>query len=193
VVGKLSELLEQPLDGYPVGAVYDNYVKVQPLIGINEENQYFNSGVLLIDIFLWNELKISEKCFEYLGKHPERIKYVDQCALNAVLKGNWKHLDIRFNCMYSYIPLESSEKVKREFLNDKVILHFTLQRPWTYLCKNPYRSLYRKYLKKAPGGHTAKAIDFTWKQVPAAIKIRFNEWYWNSSLFQKIWRSIKWR
>jgi lipopolysaccharide biosynthesis glycosyltransferase len=78
-VGDVSELYAVNLDGYPVGCVYDNYVKHQPLIGISE-GEYFNSGVLVIDIERWKFLRISERAIDYLQKFPERILYVDQCA-----------------------------------------------------------------------------------------------------------------
>ena len=46
------------IDNYVIGAIYDNYVKTQELIGITEEGQYFNSGVLLIDVKKWIEQNV---------------------------------------------------------------------------------------------------------------------------------------
>jgi lipopolysaccharide biosynthesis glycosyltransferase len=92
------------MNEFPVAAVYDNYVKSQPLLGIFDEGEYFNSGMLLIDVEKWREQNISEKVMEYLLKYPERIKFVDQCGLNAVLNGNWMKLPARFNRIFTYLP-----------------------------------------------------------------------------------------
>ncbi|XZF13827.1 glycosyltransferase family 8 protein [Chitinophagaceae bacterium MMS25-I14] len=191
VVNDLEKLYNEQIEDYPVGAVYDNYVKTQPLIGITEPEQYFNSGMLLINLRLWKAQKISEKAFDYLLQYPERIRFVDQCALNAVLQNNWKKLPIKYNLMTSYIPLHMNTGQKKEFIKDKTLLHFTLQRPWHYLCEHPYRSLYKKYLLKSPLKSTNPVIDFAWNKVPARLKTDAINYYMKSSILQKAWRLIK--
>jgi lipopolysaccharide biosynthesis glycosyltransferase len=191
VVNELKELFSQDLEQYPVGAVYDNYVKTQPLIGITEEGHYFNSGVLLIDIPKWKEQRISEQAFAYLDKCPDHIRFVDQCALNAVLLNNWKHLPLQFNCMYTYIPEGMSKAEQRRFIADKVILHFTLQRPWHFLCKNPYRNLYPFYLQRYLGKKVKAIHDFTVSKLPSYLRNRLIEQYHNTALIKKLWRKLK--
>lgn len=191
VLNDLSAFFNTNLGGYPVGAVYDNHVKKQPLIGIEEEGRYFNSGVLLIDLPKWKQQQISEKAFEYLEQYPERIQFVDQCALNAVLIGNWKQLPGKYNCMTSLIPEGMNRSERKRFINDKVILHFTLQRPWNYLCKHPYRQLYKYYLKQSPSIKKKLYTDFSYRKVPNFIKIQLLDWYMKSPLIQQIWRKLK--
>ncbi len=191
VLNDLSKLYDQNTDNFPVAAVYDNYVKKQELLGIMEEGQYFNSGVLLMNIPMWNEQRISEQCFDYLAKYPERIRFVDQCALNAVLKNNWKKMDYRMNCLHSYLPDGMSRNEMRTFIRDVVILHFTLQRPWKMLCSNPYRKLYHYYLASSPYELKEKYVDYSIKKTPHFLKIRAMELYFNMPVVQKLWRSIK--
>jgi lipopolysaccharide biosynthesis glycosyltransferase len=175
---------------FPVAAVYDNYVKSQPLLGIQEGN-YFNSGVLLIDVPCWNEQQITQKATQYLIEFPERIRYVDQCALNAVLVNNWSRLPYNYNCLYTYLPASASWQTLQNFVNDVVVLHFTLERPWNFLCRNRLRVLYFHYLKKTRKNRSKRYIDFSWKLLPAWLNIRLLEFYVDSPKLQLFWRRLK--
>lgn len=190
VVNDLSELYNLDLGQYPVGAVYDNYVKTAPQLGISEEGNYFNSGMLLMDIDKWKEQQISEKAIQFLSDHPEKIKFVDQDALNAVLINNWKKLDWKYNTMYSLIPEDIRKDQLKDFIKDKVFLHFTLQRPWNALCRNRYRALYHYFLLKSPAANKKKYIDFTNDKLIPFLKIRMLEFYFDNPVIQKMWRIV---
>lgn len=191
VINDLGELFNSDLGDYPVGAVYDNWVKTSPQLEIFVEGDYFNSGVLLIDVPKWNLQRISEKTIEFLNNFPEKIKFVDQDALNGILKDNWKKLDIRFNFMYSLIPEGISKKELDRLIKDKVVIHFTLQRPWFLLCKNRLRDLYFNFLQKSPGRYRKSVIDFEMNKMPALLKLRAVEFYNDSPGLQKLWRKFK--
>jgi lipopolysaccharide biosynthesis glycosyltransferase len=188
----LTPVFEMDLEHYPLGAVYDNYVKIQPLLGIHCEGEYFNSGVLLMDLDKWRAQKISEQAIAYLLKYPENIRFVDQCALNAVLKNNWKKMPYQCNFMYSLIPEGLSKKELLGFSKDVYLVHFTLQRPWNMLCRNRFRDLYFFYLAKSgksPG--FIPYTDFALKKIPGWARIRLTEFYFDSKLLRKLWRFIK--
>lgn len=192
VIGDLEALYFADMEGFPVAAVYDNYVKTQPLLGIHEDGAYFNSGMLLMDVPKWREQKISERAFEFLISDSDKIRFVDQCALNAVLRNNWKKLDGKFNLMYSLLPEELSRREIVPFLRDKVIIHFTLQRPWSMLCKNRLDYLYFQYLKTSPVGPQARRYtDFNWRKLPQWLNIRLLNLYFDVPLLHKSWRKIK--
>jgi lipopolysaccharide biosynthesis glycosyltransferase len=193
VLNDLSQLFGQQMNEFPVAAVYDNYVKSQPLLGIFDEGEYFNSGMLLIDVEKWREQNISEKVMEYLLKYPERIKFVDQCGLNAVLNGNWMKLPARFNRIFTYLPEDLSEDQMPAIINDTVVLHFTLQRPWQMLCKNRFRRLYKRYLINSPFRNSPVLIDFSIQKIPSWVRIRLIEFYNDHLIIKKIWRAIKLR
>jgi lipopolysaccharide biosynthesis glycosyltransferase len=180
------------MEHYPVAAVYDNYVKTQPLIDIVQEGEYFNSGVLLIDVNKWKQQNISEKACQYLLHNPQNILFVDQCALNVVLRNNWKKLDSRFNLMYSSLPDPLDKNQIHGLLKENVVVHYTLQRPWQMLCKNRLRNLYFFYLKRSGADQDWHGYaDFEVKKIPAWIKIRLNELYFDLPYLRKMWRSIQ--
>lgn len=192
VVNSLQPLFDIELNNYPVAAVYDNYVKTQPLLGIEKEGEYFNSGVLLIDINKWNEQKISEKAFNFLQQNPEKIKFVDQCALNGVLRNNWLQIEPSNNLMYSYLPWKLPRREQTEYLKDKIVIHYTLERPWNMLCRNPLRELYHEHLANFPiKKQTNKYTDFSFNKIIPWLKIRAFEFYTNSPLLGKLNEKIK--
>lgn len=144
-----------------------------------------------MDIHKWNQQQVSERALDYLLTYPEKIVFVDQCALNAVLRNNWKKLDPCFNLMYSLLPEGLSKRHLNDYLNKAVIIHFTLQRPWQMLCRNRLRYLYffhlrRSRLKLYPFYCYS---DFEWKKIPAWLKLRTRELYFDMPVIQKIWRS----
>jgi lipopolysaccharide biosynthesis glycosyltransferase len=191
VIKSLRELYTIELDHFPLGAVYDNYVKMQPLIGIDTEGEYFNSGMLMIDLAKWREQKISEQAMNYLSQYPERIQFVDQCALNAVLKNNWKKLDNRFNLIYSYLPESTSMESLTLFIRDKIVIHYTLQRPWNMLCRSRLRYLYFYYLGKYPAGRQFKKYtDFSITKVLPWMRIRISEFYFDHRFLKEVWKLI---
>jgi len=191
VANSLLALYNTDLKNFPVAAVYDNYVKNNLDLGIIEENNYFNSGVMLIDLPKWRALKISENAIEFLQKYPEKITFVDQDALNAVLYNNWLQLDYKFNTMFSYLPSGASMKTMKEFVKDKVIIHYTLQRPWFMICRNRLRYMYEYYLKLSPSPNKKVWVDFSVNKLGIYLKMRLMEFYFDTTFLQSFWKSIK--
>lgn len=192
IVGDIHTLFTEDLSGFPLGAVYDNYVKTQPLIGVEKEGEYFNSGVLLMDLKRWREQNITPRAIAYLHQYPERILFVDQCALNAVLQKNWKALPEKYNLIFSFIPEGLSRFDIPEFLHDKVIIHYTLHRPWSMLSKNRLAFLYHRYLKQSPiGGQVRRYTDFSWKKIPDFLRIKLLNLYFDLPFIPVLWRKLK--
>ena len=102
VLNALGPLWEIDLDGAVVGAVSD--VFIVPAInagapgseGVPQVRDYFNAGVLLIDLSLWRQKRVSEIALEYLARHPQS-PFSDQDALNVACDTLWKKLDPRWN------------------------------------------------------------------------------------------------
>jgi lipopolysaccharide biosynthesis glycosyltransferase len=89
--------------------------------------EYFNAGVLLINLKRWRELEISEKAMEYLMAHPDS-RFCDQDGLNVACDGLWTKLDSRWNF------LDFFERKNLAQLNVRSlpgIVHFvTYEKPW---------------------------------------------------------------
>lgn len=112
----------------------ENYTKFLGLAS----GQYFNSGVLLIDIKKWNENNITEKCFSYQGVNPEKFNCHDQDVLNLVIDGNAYFIDNKFN----YLGVKNGVAPQ-----DCIIYHFFgREKPWN-IALTKYDKLWRKYLE----------------------------------------------
>lgn len=191
VLNDLSPLYNTNLSEFALGAVYDCYVKTQEKIGITNPGQYFNSGMLLFDLPKWKKAQYSERAIAYLNDHPEHILFVDQCALNAVVQGDYLQLNPKNNFLFSYLSPEISRSEMEQLKKEVILVHFTLDRPWFTMCKNYFRSEYRFYFKQSPLTTGNYRIDFAASRLLPLFKQRVFEWYLRNPFVKKLWRTIK--
>ncbi|WP_139924253.1 glycosyltransferase family 8 protein [Hymenobacter sp. DG01] len=195
VVGDLSKLALVDVSGHVLAAVRDRLIPVRADLEIYDPYSYFNAGVLYINRVLWEEYKITSRAIDFLVSSPEKVLYADQDALNYILKGNWIRLDIKFNLMYADIPENLPKSEFKQFLEDKIIIHFTQHRPWNLLCENRFRYLYHEYLRKTPGilesSKNKYNKDFKLPILKKLAYIRMREMYFDYPLLGVLWRKIK--
>lgn len=91
-------------------------------LGINEIDQYFNAGILCCKLSTWKST--AREAIAYIRSHPDRCRFHDQSALNAVMRGKWLPMHPRFN----YGPIY--QEIGAPF--DPEIFHFHgPDKPWT--------------------------------------------------------------
>ena len=66
-------------------------------LGIDADAEYFNAGIMLIDVARWRSDDIAARALTYLRRYRRRVYFWDQEALNAAMVGNWTKLDARWN------------------------------------------------------------------------------------------------
>lgn len=102
VLADLGPLLRTDLGGNVLAAVADERLDwvlkagEMNLPGLPRVRDYFNAGVLLMDLPSCRTKRISERAFEYLSSNPHS-PYSDQDALNVACDGLWKKLDAHWN------------------------------------------------------------------------------------------------
>ena len=144
VLDDLGPLCETKLEGAVLGAVLDGldlHLKsgAQDLEKVPQVRDYFNAGVLLIDLDRWRKERISEKALEYLTQHPQS-PFADQDALNFACDGLWKRLEPRWNFQPYYEKKKISEMAPEERPG---IVHFvTHAKPWNASVPNLNVSFY---------------------------------------------------
>ena len=180
VVGDLSEIYHINITGFPVGAVAEvNATKNRPDLGIDEIGAYFNAGVMLMNISEWKDQKISERAIQFLHDFPEKIVWVDQDALNVVLKDNYVKLSAKFNVTPFDIPRYLPKSGYHNFLKGKIIIHYALRehKPWHLDSSNKFRYLYHDYLKQSPRFNEKryKKFQFTTSAIKRLVRIRVSE------------------
>lgn len=156
-----------------------------------QENSYFNSGVLLINIPEYIKYDIGKKAVK-LAQDKNYI-YMDQDVLNILLENKVK-IDItyKYNCTMSVSDSQIPDIID--------IVHFTgSQKPWKAYTtlwgsnKDPipfkkskskwkyqYYALWRQYAAESP-----------WADVPYDTPKNVHEWRWLSDMYRKNGEFIK--
>jgi lipopolysaccharide biosynthesis glycosyltransferase len=143
VLDDLRPVWEADLGGKPVGAVRDvmDAVLKSGEPGWDDVAQvpnYFNAGMLLMDLRVWRAEKVSERAIDYLVAHPD-TRMSDQDALNVACDGRWHELGGRWN-FASHLSgdfgvLSADERPG--------IAHFiTFRKPWLAQHRSPNARFY---------------------------------------------------
>lgn len=158
VLVPLNELWETDLVDTPLAAIPDNMVinnKHCERLDYDNSYNYFNGGVLLLNLDYWRKNKIEKLCIEYYKKNPSKIIYNDQDLLNALFYDSKKLLDIKWNVQEAVYRLPKGKP--RNWLPPHInlllnpsILHFSGRKPWQYHCMHPLRNLYFEYENLLP-------------------------------------------
>jgi lipopolysaccharide biosynthesis glycosyltransferase len=144
----LSELWSVDCGKRGIVAVHDAGMTTHARrLGI-QEDEYFNSGVMLIDLEIWRNDKIHEQVIRFIIENPEKIEYPDQDGLNAVIHGDWVRVSYTWNAQHK----PKLGEANRLIMADPHIVHFSGigVKPWYYGIDHPFKSEYRKYRKATP-------------------------------------------
>jgi len=130
VLAPLEPLLLNDLEGYQFAAAHDmaqyqddRLKEVRELLGMPETAGYFNSGVMLFDWQLTLKTGLLSDVRHYAASNPDKCRFYDQDALNAVSAGHWKALDPRWNLAAYYFAMGGAKT--------PWIKHYTGPKPWT--------------------------------------------------------------
>jgi lipopolysaccharide biosynthesis glycosyltransferase len=144
VFDDLSALQDIDLNGFAIGAVLDrldSLLKAGKTLWTKElprVRNYFNAGVILVDLERWRNERISEKAIDYLSRHP-RSPLSDQDALNVVCDDGWQQLEPRWNFLNDHETAISRIAARKR----PGILHFAGRlKPWQIGILDPNACLY---------------------------------------------------
>lgn len=164
VLQDLSTLWQLDLDAVLLAAVEDAlspaHAHIPREIGLSRREDYFNSGVLLMNLQAMRAEGFSARLLGLAhGRHAQ--DFPDQVALNMAVAGRWLHLHPKWNCMSPFI--EHSDRAgeggvrslaQRQAAASPCILHFEgywlRGKPWHYRCDHPQQWLYLHYRALTP-------------------------------------------
>jgi lipopolysaccharide biosynthesis glycosyltransferase len=147
VLGDLRPLWSTDLHGAILGAVPDRWaerIKLREpgLESVPLVREYFNAGVLLVDLNRWRDEQVSEKALKYLARHPQS-PFSDQDALNAVCDGYWARLNPRWNSQNHGTKNRLQEMSSEQ---RPIIVHFSSSaKPWKPDSLSPSAAFYDSY------------------------------------------------
>jgi lipopolysaccharide biosynthesis glycosyltransferase len=160
VNGSIQEISNIELNGSYLGAVVDPGINVSHKIqlGMKESSEYFNSGVMLLNLKRWKQENLTRKIIKFIDEKRDIIKYHDQDGLNAIVDGAYVRLPTKYNLQTKFIIKHNKNSEEFKSLNDlsdaiknPTIIHFTGEnKPWHFLSDHPYRKLYKYYQSMTP-------------------------------------------
>lgn len=133
VLRDIAELYNIDIGENLVGAVPDDIIQknevfqeyVEKVVGVSSYKNYFNAGVLVMNLEELRNYHFEEKFVYLLGT----VKYAaiqDQDYLNRICKGRVKLIDFGWNIM----PSASSNEIQEESIK---LIHYNYQyKPWHY-------------------------------------------------------------
>jgi lipopolysaccharide biosynthesis glycosyltransferase len=127
-------------------------------LGIDHPQDYFNAGVMLMNLELMRRDGCTAALREYGAEHAGDLMFRDQDALNVVLGGRRRELHPRWNCMNAVLFFPWSAYVfgaaaVEEARRDPAIRHFEgpgINKPWHYGSWSPQRELYFEHRRRTP-------------------------------------------
>ena len=147
ICGDILALWQTPLDGAVAAAVREPFNTCLAEIGFTPAEFYFNSGVLLIDLVRWREEDCEARLVDYLYENAD-LPWMDQDALNIVLRGRIKPLGIEWNYQprCADVPAAFIGVGEREYWSLRTapkIIHFTTSlKPWNAAYRVHYSDRY---------------------------------------------------
>lgn len=138
-------------------------------LGISKPTEYFNAGILLINLEWWRNNSVTTKALSYLWENSDKLLNWDQDVLNATLNGTWLQLHPKWNVQMAFFKNTSikkftiSPKELKSIKQNPYIIHFTGEnKPWYKYYRIPYKQEYYKYLSMT-----------VWKEVKPIKKVSF--------------------
>lgn len=139
VKSDIAKLYDHDLGDYPLAAILEDFYKPNYLY-LKEKiypeykggSNYFNAGVLLIDVQKFIKNNYSQKCIDMTIELEDRLSCADQDVFNIIFENNFKILDYKFNYMpdhfkyYKELHPDMADTIK----SDAVVLHYTDCKPW---------------------------------------------------------------
>lgn len=128
VKSSLQELYNVELDDCCFAAVPDVIGDIQAE-RLNLKN-YFNAGVLVVDLHKLREINFSSKVFEFINENSYKLKFHDQDVINIYFAGQIKELDAKWNCQGNLI-----NKNFKNLIKSADIVHYvsTEKRDFVYM------------------------------------------------------------
>lgn len=168
VCGNLNKLYSLELST-GIGAVIDVWpTEYNKWIGLSEKDNYYSSGIQLLDLEIIRKEHLQEKIWDYMKKMKYQYRLVDQDVLNILFHDIITKLPLEYNLMgpnrYFSIDLvwrltgkttDNYYTDEEQFfaLNNPIIFHYAgdlFGKPWLYPFINKYNRKWYSYYKKSP-------------------------------------------
>lgn len=196
IAAPLDELYGIDMQECALGMVLDSLGhKYKQVIGLQEYEQYYNSGIILFDLNNWRKNEWTEKIIQHIKDGNINYSSPDQDLLNVVCKGNIKCIDLKYNMQPVHLVFRTKDYFrcypKTAYYSDGQIDHavkhvviyhffrFLGEFPWNKGNLHPNNDIFDKYLELSPwkgyqkqeseSGMTMKIEKILFRILPGSI------------------------
>lgn len=155
VCDDIRELWAFDLKGATLAAVPDGFadpVAFARKWDLSQSGEYFNAGVLLLDLRQIRERRLFQKALEFYSAHAADLPWNDQDCLNYLLWQEWARLDVRWNIQRAMALAGAHGRLadhKRFKGGRPGIVHYTgPEKPWLRASYHPWSLLYWRALAR---------------------------------------------
>ena len=163
VTDSLLPLWQTDVEGKAIAAVtnpfwegYNEGVAWPSVCGLPKPEDYFNSGVMLMNLDYFRAHEVSRRVVEHGIANAGWIRFGDQDSLNALLHAARAPLHPRYNLMRIIIMTGDSRRVfgqatVSEAIRHPAILHFEgTTKPWVDATQHPYGRSFSRTARQLP-------------------------------------------
>lgn len=162
-------------DYYCAGVLDGINTAVKEKLGFSKNDDYINSGFLLVNLKKWRDENVEEKFIKFMAENQHRYYQHDQGVLNNVFKNNILIVEPKYNLQiyFQTLPYDlarkftcmTTEYYTKEIVDDcrenPVFLHFcgpNYDRPW-YNKNHPYAEMFKKYSEEVNCNEVIDYLD----------------------------------
>lgn len=160
----IKEFYEMDMQGKPIAMGLDLLGGKHKLyIGLKEDDDYYNAGIILYDMEQWRKQQCTEKIVHHVKNVRAHYMSPDQDLLNVVLKNNICRFDLRHNLQPHHMAYSTkqmnrffkqenyySDKEVKDAAENPVIIHtfrFLGEFPWHLDNAHPAKDKFDRYLE----------------------------------------------
>lgn len=159
VLNPIRQLYKINLGNKLYGAAHRGYMPVKVFSKVRflpyKIQDYYNSGVLLMNLRMHRKEIDENKIFDFIEKNRSKLILPDQDLINIMYAKLIKSIDeVKYNYdtrLYSYYRMKSDGKYDMDYvLNNTVVMHFCGPgKPWKKNYRGRFHALYKHYEKIA--------------------------------------------
>jgi len=167
-ISSLEELLEMPLPkiAYVVPDLEEFAILQQNRLRMKED--YWNAGVMYINIKAWEENKISEQALQYSIDNIGKLDFLDQDALNKVLEGKVTFLARKYDYIFDIKRTQFRDALGVP--SDTVFIHYTGYKPWQAWYCHDVQEYFLSYYKLSPWKDISLQQPCTYREMKEMAK-----------------------
>lgn len=159
IINRIDKLYNMDISNFLYAAAFHDRISVKEINKLRlfpyDIEEYFNSGVLLMNLKLHREKIKEDQIYEFVEKNKSRLVLPDQDVINALYSKDIKKIDeIIFNFdprYYRYYKIKTKGEVDMDYIiNNTSIIHFCgKKKPWNKNYTGMFYSLYKHYERLA--------------------------------------------